>query len=116
MRFLKARRQFRDLLETWSPGCVVFEEVRRHRGVDAAHVYGGLLAILQTVCEEREVPYSGIPVATIKRAATGRGGGKGTGKAEMIAAANERWGLDLDDDNEADALWCALCGVEELAA
>ena len=30
---------------------VYFEEVRRHLGVDAAHVYGGLLATLTAWCE-----------------------------------------------------------------
>jgi hypothetical protein len=64
-------------------GAVYFEEVRRHLGVDAAHVYGGLLATLTAWCERHQIPYQGVPVGTIKRHATGKGN---AGKAEVIAA------------------------------
>ena len=33
---------------------VVFEEVRRHTGTSAGHVYGGFLATLTSWCEEHE--------------------------------------------------------------
>ena len=52
---------------------VVFEEVRRHAGTDASHVYGGFLGTLTGWCEQHEVPYQGVPVGTIKRYATGKG-------------------------------------------
>ncbi len=81
---------------------VVFEAVRRHIGTDAAHIYGGMLAILTKVCEQQtpKIPYQGVPVGTIKKFATGRGN---AGKPEMIAAA-QSWGFKPVDDNEADAL------------
>lgn len=79
---------------------VVFEAVRRHIGTDAAHIYGGLLAILTKWCEQHSIPYQGVPVGTIKKHATGRGNAK---KDEMIAAAKS-WGFNPKDDNEADAL------------
>lgn len=44
--------------------------------------------------------YQGVPVATIKKHATGKGN---AGKEEMIAAAKAR-GHQPTDDNEADAL------------
>ena len=83
---------------------VYFEEVRRHNGVDAAHVYGGLMATLTTWCEHHNVPYQGIPVGTIKKHATGKGN---AGKAEVIQAMRAK-GHPVTDDNEADAL--ALLG------
>ena len=79
---------------------VVFEEVRRHAGTDAAHVYGGFLATLTSWCEEHEVPYEGVPVGTIKRFATGRGNAD---KAAMVSAIKAR-GFRPADDNEADAI------------
>lgn len=79
---------------------VYFEEVRRHLGVDAAHAYGGFLGQLTAWCEQNGIPYQGVPVATIKRHATGKGNAK---KAAMIAAM-ERRGHAPSDDNEADAL------------
>jgi Holliday junction resolvasome RuvABC endonuclease subunit len=87
---------------------VYFEEVRRHLGVDAAHAYGGFLATLTAWCEQNRIPYSGVPVGTIKRSATGRGN---AGKPEMIAAMR-RLGHLPDDDNEADALALLYCVVE----
>ncbi len=79
---------------------IVFEEVRRHLGTTAAHVYGGFLAHLSTWAEKRGIPYQGVPVGTIKRHATGKGN---AGKKAVIQAMRER-GHDPADDNEADAL------------
>nr|WP_039952734.1 phage related protein [Bartonella melophagi] len=79
---------------------VYFEEVRCHIGTDAAHVYGGLLATLTTWCECYQIPYDGIPIATIKKAMTGRGNAS---KTEMIKAVRAK-GHEPEDDNEADAL------------
>jgi len=97
MRFLRFT-QWLDGLD--KPEAVYFEEVRRHRGVDAAHVYGGLLAHLTAWCEARGIPYAGVPVGTIKAHATGKGNAS---KEMMIAAARAR-GFSPADDNEADAL------------
>jgi Holliday junction resolvasome RuvABC endonuclease subunit len=89
-------------------GRVVFEEVRRHAGTDAAHVYGGFLATLTAWCEEYEVPYQGVPVGTIKRHVTGKGNAD---KAAMIAAVRAR-GYHPADDNEADAIALLLWAIE----
>lgn len=104
MRFLRLDRYFRELVGDGSDSLVGFEEVRRHLGTDAAHMYGGVIATLTRVCEELKIPYAGIPVGTVKRQATGRGN---AGKDEMIAAAELHWGIVVSDDNEADALWIA---------
>jgi len=77
-----------------------FEEVRRHAGTDAAHIYGGFLAHLTAWCELKSIPYQGVPVGTIKRHATGKGN---AGKEAVIAAMRSK-GFNPEDDNEADAL------------
>ena len=79
---------------------VHFEEVRRHIGTTAGHVYGGFLAHLTAWAEAKEIPYQGIPVGTIKRHATGKGNAS---KAAMINAMRAK-GYQTADDNEADAL------------
>ena len=79
---------------------VYFEEVRRHAGVDAAHVYGGLMAVLTSWCEHHNIPYSGVPVGTIKLHATG----KGNANKEAMVQAMQAKGHAVTDDNEADAL------------
>ena len=58
------------------------------------------MATLTAWCEHHSIPYQGIPVGTIKRAATGRGN---SGKLEMIQAAIAA-GFAPKDDNEADAI------------
>lgn len=106
MRFLRLRRYLNEMIDQVKPELVVFEEVRRHIGTTAAHVYGGLIAVIQEECECRQIPYQAIPVGTVKKVATGKGN---AGKPEMIAAANEQWSLALGDaeENEADARWIA---------
>lgn len=100
MRYVRFRGHL-DRMHAAAPiGMVVFEEVRRHQGTDAAHVYGGMLAMLTAWCEEAKIPYEGIPVATIKKFATGKGN---AGKNEVIAAVRSM-GYEPRDDNEADAI------------
>jgi hypothetical protein len=87
---------------------VYFEEVRRHLGVDAAHVYGGFLATLTAWCEHKGVAYQGVPVGTIKRHATTK---SNAGKEAVIAAVSAR-GFNPKDDNEADAIALLLWVLE----
>lgn len=119
MRYLRFRRWLDDLRETvcrtgTSPGidALYFEEVRRHLGVDAAHVYGGLLATLTAWCEYHQIPYQGVPVGTIKRHATGKGNAS---KAEVVAAIRSL-GHPVTDDNEADALALLHCALAQAGA
>ena len=115
MRFLKFKRWLADTKAcTDGLDAVYFEEVRRHAGVDAAHAYGGFLAHLTAWCEHHQIPYQGVPVGTIKKAACGKGNAS---KGDMIASAILR-GHDPKDDNEADALalldWAMSQGSENV--
>ena len=59
-----------------------------------------------------KIPYRGIPVATIKKRATGKGNAD---KGQMIAAAKSRWPCHaFIDDNECDARWIAETAAVEL--
>lgn len=87
---------------------IYFEEVRRHVGTDAAHVYGGFLATLTAWCEQHNVPYEGVPVGTIKRFISGNGNAD---KKAVIEAVRAR-GYRPNDDNEADAIAILLWAVE----
>ena len=97
-------RKFQDLLENllWEIDYVVYEEVHAHIGVEAAHVYGGLVAVLQCECLKKEISYRGIGVQTIKKHATGHGNAK---KDDMLIAATLKFPhINIIDDNHADAL------------
>ncbi|MFY0622760.1 MAG: hypothetical protein JXQ89_13825 [Pelagimonas sp.] len=101
MRYLRFTNWLTELDRLSGPIATIwFEEVRRHAGTDAAHVYGGLMASLTSWGELRGIPYEGVPVGTIKRHATGKGNAN---KVAMIAAAQAR-GFSPADDNEADAI------------
>jgi Holliday junction resolvasome RuvABC endonuclease subunit len=109
MRYLRFGKWLDQTLEiTGGIDAVYFEEVRRHLGTDAAHVFGGLLATLTAWCEENGIPYQGVPVGTIKSYACGKGNAD---KQAMIAAVRER-GFEPADDNEADAIAILLWALE----
>lgn len=111
MRYLRFTGWLDEMQRLCGPmGGIWFEEVRRHAGTDAAHVYGGLMASLTAWCELRGVPYAATPVGTIKKHATGKGNAP---KEAMIAAAVAR-GYRPADDNEADALALLHWAMEAL--
>lgn len=111
MRFLKFRNNLSELCsDSSNVQAIFYEEVAAHKGTAAAHIYGGLVATLQTFCEERNIPYCGVPVGTIKKHATGKGNAD---KDKMIAAAREKLGYVGSDDNEADALWLLDYAVKD---
>jgi Holliday junction resolvasome RuvABC endonuclease subunit len=102
MRYLRFSKWLDDI-QSLAGGIlseVYFEEVRRHLGVDAAHVYGGFLATLTGWCEREGIPYEGVGVGTIKHHATGKGNAR---KQDVIASLKAK-GYHPRDDNEADAL------------
>lgn len=102
MRFLKFVQRLNEILATYPDIIVFYEEVRRHAGTDAAHVYGGLMGTLTGWCEEKGIPYSGVPVGSIKKFWTG----KGNANKDLMVAECARRKIAVKDDNEADA--CAL--------
>lgn len=113
MRFLTFQRVL-DQLHAMHPITeVAFEEVRRHAGTSAAHIYGGFLAVLTAWCENHIVPYVGVPVGTIKKFATGSGNAS---KEDVIRSVRDRWGHSPKDDNEADALALLHYRLAEIGA
>jgi Holliday junction resolvasome RuvABC endonuclease subunit len=112
MRFLRLCRFLEETTKAATLDLVAYEEVRRHKGTDAAHVYGGIVATIQQWAELRCTPYCAVPVAAVKRKATGKGN---AGKDEMLAAAKVRWpDIEIPDDNCADALWILECVRTEI--
>lgn len=112
MRIMRFAQNLKTLIDVAKPDLVVFEQVRRHAGTHAAHVYGALVGRLQEICEQWELNYTSVEVSHVKKTATGAGNAK---KSAMIAAANERWKLSLGpkDENEADARWIAETAAKE---
>ena len=109
MRYVRFRAWLDQLGKDAGPlSSIHFEEVRRHVGTDAAHLYGGFLATLTAWCEQQDVAYQGTPVGTIKRFIAGKGNAD---KAAVISAVRAR-GFSPTDDNEADAIAILLWAIE----
>ena len=115
MRYVRLRGYLREVFESSKIEAVAYEEVRRHMGVDAAHVYGGITAVISSVCEswKPKIPYRAIPVGTVKKLATGKGNAS---KGQMIEAARERFDLERVAEDEADALHIGYALTHELGA
>lgn len=109
MRYLRFEHKLKEMHKATPLQMIVFEKVRRHNGTDAAHVYGGLLAVLTKFGEEHGIPYSGESVQAIKKFITGKGN---AGKPQMIAAVRKHGFDAVVDENEADAIALMLLTLE----
>lgn len=99
MRFLRLLRWLEAIDAEHGIDMIAFEKVVAHKGTDAAHVYGGMVAIITSWCEMKSIPYCGISVGEIKKHATGLGN---SDKDAVIAAMQAR-GLQPRSHDEADA-------------
>ncbi len=117
LKLLGFLRSARFRFRPFNAGWVVWEQVARHNGTQAAHVYGGITATAAIFCEENELCYTAIPVGTVKKTATGKGNAK---KAEMIEAAAQAWPqftyafAGPGGGDAADAAWIAQTAAREL--
>lgn len=100
MRSLRARRWLHEIAASVSITEIVFEEVRRHQGVDAAHVYGAIMGEITAFGEERSIPYRGIPIGIWKKALTG----KGNASKDQVMAAVMALGYCINVQDEADVI------------
>lgn len=112
MRYIRFRALLKQMIAEGKPDLLAFEEVRRHNGTAAAQAYGGYRAVLLEECEAAKLQYTSVPVAAVKKLATGKGN---AGKDQMVSAANAKWNTRCVDDNEADARWIAQVAAGKYA-
>lgn len=77
----------------------------KFRGMD---VMQGMAACAALAADRAFMPWELVHLSSIKKHATGKGNAK---KPDMQAAAKERWGVDLSED-EADAAWIAAYALD----
>lgn len=123
-RLLMFRRFLRLTLKNYVPELIVYEEVNpaAHKVGHTAYVWGAFYGVLAQFGEEYNIPYTGVPQATLKKHAVDfckaqgddlnkmKAGVKASGKSKVapLAAAERMFGgLQIKDDNEADAV-CLL--------
>jgi len=111
MRYGMFRRFLEEFLEP-PPDVVYYEDVKRHLGTQAAHVYGGLLAVLMMVCDQKGVRYVPVGVQAAKMRMTGKGNAT---KTEMVAAVRREFAhvpnIDSITEDAADAMAVAVAGI-----
>lgn len=102
MRYIHFRNWLHKVAQKENVDLLSYEEVQFFRGADANLVYGGLLGQLQAFCAEQGIEHVGVSVSALKKHATGKGN---SGKPQMIAAAQAKFGEEHTDENVCDALW-----------
>ena len=102
MRYLRFTNWLTELDQLSGPiAAIWYEEVRRHVGTDAAHVYGGLDGDADRL---GRAPRRAVPGCAGRHDQDATPPARATpAKEAMIAAARAR-GFRPSDDNEADAL------------
>jgi len=104
MRLIRFKSKLIEIHDKLGIEVVAFEAARNAK----ASMQGALVtqAEIQGVwknwCDEHGIDYSGYSPSEIKKHATGNGNAN---KEKMIVAAQAKFGAQITDDNEADALW-----------
>ncbi len=108
-RFHEFRTWLLNIIAKHNIEAVYFERVFGHKGIEAAHCYGGFLYMLASVCFQQNIPCKGLTVQAIKKFMTGKGNAT---KDEMIAATKQK-GFNPETDDEADAISIMLIAIED---
>lgn len=87
----------------------VIEDLPTH--AHGAGITGMVHGVVREALLDNGIPYVLIPPATLKKYATGRGNAT---KADMRMALYQRAGIDLRDDNQVDAAWLRVMGLDAL--
>lgn len=106
-RFEALRSALVDLFVEHAPAEVAFEHpiMRTLKSWAAVRSIAGTIVLVESVASMYGVPCFSVPVASVKKAATGRGIAT---KQEMVTRAKAQWKLTKKvGKNEADALWVA---------
>jgi Holliday junction resolvasome RuvABC endonuclease subunit len=100
MKLVKFKAFLKEIIALEKITLVAFE---RSQGAHQSAVIhqAELHGILKLYCEENSIEYVAHSPSEIKRFATGKGN---SNKLAMVKAAQEKHGMQGDDDNEADAI------------
>lgn len=104
----KLFRVVQELIATKKIDTIAFEDVQFHNSTAQSHLWASLRGVMWAAAGDRPIGWHAIPVGTIKKFATGRG----DATKEMMMNSLLNLDLCITDDNEADAIWVALCAAE----
>lgn len=91
---------------------VVMEDFPAKLQAAAAKAIGLVQGSLRSALMDAGVPYTVISPATLKKFATGQGN---CDKSAMILSAFKRSGIEFRDNNQCDAWWLHIAGLDHYA-
>ncbi len=109
MRLVNLLKQLDALQAVYHFDRVYYEEVRRHRGTDAAHWYGAFWGQIIAWCDRNKIPYEGVSVGSIKKFWAQNG----NASKDMMIAECERRGIPVETDDQADAIALFFLKIED---
>lgn len=100
IKFLTLQKRLKEVLESEGIDLIAYEKpsgqhftgVRSHANFEGA---------ILTFCESNNLDYKNYTASEIKKFATGKGN---AGKPLMVSSAEEKYKIEVLDDNHADAL------------
>lgn len=100
MRLIRLRAKLKEVIKSEGINLIVFE---RPAGMHKNPIImqSELQSVIKVYCEDNKLDYRGFSASEIKKFATGKGN---CNKEAMVAAAQDKYGLVGNDDNQADAL------------
>jgi len=110
VRLQKIQKSLEELLTEERPEYVYVEGLSFQSNGRAVAQLGALHFILRIFLYQKGIRYVIIPPLTLKKFVTGKGQGK---KELMLKEVYKRWGVDLDDNNLADAYGLARMALED---
>lgn len=99
MRLIRFRAKVNEMIQLERPDVIVYE---LPAGLFKASIMvaSEMIGVLKTICEDHAIEYAHESATEIKKFATGKGNAK---KEAMIQAAKDL-GIEIIDDNHADAI------------
>ena len=113
MRFLRFNAWLEEMFSLVNPEVVTYEQAH-HRGGATTVLMVGMTTRIDEFCARHGIEHAAVHSATLKKSATGRGKAD---KADMIKSAKKLYpGIDIFNDDHADALCLLACMEKQLGA
>jgi Holliday junction resolvasome RuvABC endonuclease subunit len=104
LKFLRFRQWLETMIDDHRPDVIIYEEAFQAGSSARRCYYGFTTRLEETVCTSN-IRLTSVHSGTLKKYICGKGNAE---KAEMIAAIRSKTGLNITEDNEADAIALAL--------
>ncbi len=111
IRLIKFKASLREMVQLEQINLIVFEGAVTY-GKFPNHVGIELQGVLKLFCEENSIEYRSYMPTEIKKFGTGKGNAK---KDQMIQVAQEKYGYQGNNDNEADAIILYHLAIKDLS-